>query len=798
MRIKSIVILAGLFCAFTLGAILGRRWRGDLADSLLTLVMLLTGGLLIFLAADLIRNRLGHLSRQQVSEDGRPRVEPPSTSEHIHLGRREGKWVLRFADIGRLEFLEISLALPGGVGKPSTSPASFTWSSLQGADKLAVVLFVLSLCIYAITRLVALDEFPIYFFADEAIESVLASQLIQHGMRDYQNHLLPVFFNTYGFFNPLISVYFHVLSIALFGKSIVVTRATSAIVTLIGSAAVGLILRTCNSRYWWASVLFLAATPAWFLHSRTAFETVSMVSLYACFLLLYLLYRLRSPKFIFPALVFAAATFYSYGNGQLVIGLTGALLFFSDLRYHLKNWRTGLAALVLLALLAFPYYQFQLDHAGEVARHLRTLDTYIFRAAPFESKVREFLGTYAYGLSPQYWFFPNSQDLERHRMAGYGNIALWMLPLVLVGAAVSFRRAKMPAYRVVLISALASPIGGALTQIAITRVLAFVIPASILATLGLEFLIERLRRPLLRSAAPIVVWIGLAFASLAMFDDALTNGPLWFKDYGLYGMQWGAKQLFQIIPEYLDQSPDTVVNITPTWANGTDVFLDFFLPNEPRVRFGNVDALLAEKQPLDDDMVYIMTPEELNKAHASNKFKPIQIDQIVSYPDGSDGFYFARLAYIDDVEQIFAAEQAERRKPVIEQIQLDGENVTISHSRFDSGRLVDLFDNDRFTLARVMEANPAFLEFTFPTPRRITRVAADFGTMDLQLTILLYPTGDTQPVTVTQIYRGLPPDPHVEMPLENAPPLVSKIRLEIKALDVGEVFKIHIREIKFK
>ena len=35
----------------------------------------------------------------------------------------------------------------------------------------------------------------------------------------------------------------------------------------------------------------MAALPAWFLHSRTAFETVMMVGFYAVFVLAYLLYR---------------------------------------------------------------------------------------------------------------------------------------------------------------------------------------------------------------------------------------------------------------------------------------------------------------------------------------------------------------------------------------------------------------------------------------------------------------------------------------------------------------------------
>ena len=96
-------------------------------------------------------------------------------------------------------------------------------------------------------------------------------------------------------------------------------------------------------------MLVLAITPAWFLHSRTAFETVMMVSFYACFLCAYLLYRYRDPRYLYAALLFGAATFSSYTNGQGVMLISGVLLLLTDWRYHLSQKRRLIlgAALVL-------------------------------------------------------------------------------------------------------------------------------------------------------------------------------------------------------------------------------------------------------------------------------------------------------------------------------------------------------------------------------------------------------------------------------------------------------------------
>src|SRR5690606_25467799 len=99
--------------------------------------------------------------------------------------------------------------------------------------------------------------------------------------------------------------------------------------------------------------------PAWFFHSRTAFETVEMTALYACFLYCYLKYRCEAPRYLYAALAFGALAFYAYSPGQMVMVATGALLGLVDLRYHWQHRRVGLAGLALLAVLALPLVRFR-------------------------------------------------------------------------------------------------------------------------------------------------------------------------------------------------------------------------------------------------------------------------------------------------------------------------------------------------------------------------------------------------------------------------------------------------------
>ncbi|MFQ5593800.1 MAG: YfhO family protein, partial [Anaerolineae bacterium] len=605
---------------------------------------------------------------------------------------------------------------------------------VSGVRFLEWSLFALALLAYAVTHLRALDRFPIYFFTDEAIQPLLAQDLIARSFHGSDGTLLPIYFEAAGLrWTPVLSVYFHALTVGLFGKSIFVTRATSALVSMLAAVAVGLILKWIfKARFWWAGVLLLAVMPAWFLHSRTAFETVMMSAFYACFLLSYLLYRCRSPRYLFAAVLFGAATFYSYSNGQLIVIAASILLFVSDIRYHLRNWRYVLLALLLLAVVAWPLIGFRLKHPTSMQEHLRAVDSYWFRAIPLPEKLERFAQTYWFGISPKYWFFPNNHDLSRHRMNGYGHIRIEMLPVVLLGVGLCLWRIRSSPHRAILLAALATPVGAALVGVGITRVLAFVVPASILAGLGLELVLSWVTRRIPYDIVATATFLVLLVTSFSMLRQALVEGPLWFNDYGLYGMQYGAKQLFEeTIPNYLASDSSVRVMVSPTWANGTDRFPRFFLSPAQQSRVGmyNAEYYLYDKRALNRNILLIMTPTEYEKARTSPKIKSVDVEQVIPYPDGRPGFYFARMSYADNVDTLFAADREARQQLVEDQIELGGQTVTVRHSRFDAGQLRNILDDDPFTLARGQEANPLVIEMHFPEPRPVAGLAADFGSM---------------------------------------------------------------------
>src|SRR3972149_1590005 len=126
------------------------------------------------------------------------------------------------------------------------------------------LIFLGSVLLYAFTRLYRIADYPIYFFSDEAVQTVNAANLVDSRFRDHWGTFLPTYFENEFLFNLGLSVYLQVVPFLLFGRSVAVTRAASALVTVLGTAAVALFLRRAfRTRIWWAAILFLAAMPAW-------------------------------------------------------------------------------------------------------------------------------------------------------------------------------------------------------------------------------------------------------------------------------------------------------------------------------------------------------------------------------------------------------------------------------------------------------------------------------------------------------------------------------------------------------
>ncbi len=606
-------------------------------------------------------------------------------------------------------------------------------------ESLEVILLALALLVYLGTRLVRLEDFPLYFFSDEAVQTVLAADLVRDNFHGYDGQFLPTYFlNSYQY-NLGTSVYIQVLPYLLFGASVRVTRATAAILSLLAALSVGLMLRRIFRRdYAWTAVLLLSITPAWFLHSRTAFETSLATSFYAGMLYFYLRYRLGAPHSLYPAVIFGAFSFYSYSPVRGVVLVTAALLFVSDFHYHRAQCQTVLKGLGLALLLALPLARFQMAHPEENLRHLQVLNSYWLQPIPLVAKLARYAGEYLNGLNPFYWYSLKTDELARHIMKGYGHVLLATLPAAALGVVECLRRPRSPAHRTVLMALLAAPSGAAMVALGITRALAMVVPLALLSALGLSkaliWLEKRWRVP--RRALALPLFLGLTFYNFHMLRDALVNGPFWSTDYGLGGMQYGARQIFGEIQDYLERSPNTHIVLSPSWANGTDTIARFFFIDHLPIEIGSIAGFMERMRPLNDKMLFIMIPEEYAQVLESNKFTDIRVEKVMPYPDGRAGFYFTRLRYVDDVAAIFEAEHQRRRTLLEHELRVSGFPARVSYSYLDIGSIENVFDGDSNTLIRTFEANPLQVHIRWLQSRPVKQVAVRIGGTTTQVELV--------------------------------------------------------------
>jgi hypothetical protein len=428
---------------------------------------------------------------------------------------------------------------------------------------------------------------------------------------------------------------------------------------------------------------------------------------------------------------------------------------------------------------------------------------------------------------------------------------MWVtLPLTIIGFLLTLWNIRDSRFRVILIALLAAPAGAALVGITITRALFMVVPAAIFTTLGAIWLItlienhapdlpaylavwrdgyrslrlylsnwrEIFRTPgkpslanrvrywqaqtrmlpdwfidtgLPRRALGIALFFILAGANIYMTWDALTNGPIWYSDYGLYGQQYGGSQLTTAMSGFLRQHPDTQFIVSPDWANGTDEIMNFFLPENFPFRMGGIDGYLHDLREIDPHDVIIVTPDELVRAAQSGLFASIQSVQTVSWPDGRTGFYFLRLRYSDQAAAILAAQQAELAKPVDEQLLLNGEIVQVEHSRFDMGNLASGFDDDPVSLMRGLSANPLYLDMQFPEAHSFTSLRALVGSAPTRLSVTFYPDAGGEPLLFfAEVPRAT--ENHIITIMLPAAISARHVRLEFLVIGDEEPTHVHI------
>ena len=299
---------------------------------------------------------------------------------------------------------------------------------------------------------------------------------------------------------------------------------------------------------------------------------------------------------------------------------------------------------------------------------------------------------------------------------------------------------------------------------------------------------------------PLLVFAFLAGFNLYMLWDTQVNGPLWFSDYGINGMQYGANQIFGVVRQYLALAPETKIILSPTWANGTDVLARYFFDDPLPFSLGSIQGYLTELKPLDAQTLFIMTPEEFDLAQSSGKFQHILVERTVPYPDGEAGFYLVRLRYVDNIASIMAKEQAARRIPQEEDLVIGGQPAHVKYSYLDMGDIGMAFDGDVNTLLRSMEANPLKLEIDFVEPQRLRGVTVQVGGVPTRVQVQLHLLDESSAAHAPVFSQVVPatPDPRpVTLDFGGAFE-VSGISLEVQNVLNSEPAHVHVWEVTFK
>jgi hypothetical protein len=338
---------------------------------------------------------------------------------------------------------------------------------------------------------------------------------------------------------------------------------------------------------------------------------------------------------------------------------------------------------------------------------------------------------------------------------------------------------------------------------------------AILLALQVSGVLQRLARSLTRADSPqgpklwrlpstflaLSAFLVLAGANIRMLNDALRNGPLWFRDYGLGGMQYGDFQIFDIVDQYVKEHPGTRVIFSPDWTNGADVLTRFFLGDSPSVKVGSVQGHITQKLPLDDSTLFVMTPQEYNLLMGSGKFSDVDVETIFPYPDGNPGFYFVRLRYVANIDEIFAAERAARQALQEATLRIDGQNVKLRFSYLDAefqDKWIALaFDNDPFTVVKTFDTNPFIIEMTFPGPRTLTGFSIIIGSTNVKIMLKCYSRPDAQPAVYTFEGQGTKDQPELSFELSK-PTQAQVLRVEVLDVHASDQSKVHIWELKLR
>lgn len=706
----------------------------------------------------------------------------PGSQEKVNLRVQPGQHVLVDARVDPKGKVTVRRGFMAALTGFTRSGKWFVWLALAFTG---IVLFT------------GLTRFPAQVIPDEVYPSLRAVDLLQNGFKGEDGTLLPVFLPGSTPFAVGTGAFWQTLPQFFRPNTLGWIRGLNALLSLLSALLLAAwLVYGLRLKDGWVLLPLLAGIPAWFYFSRTGLDITLAAAITTAALGFYAFYRIGKVKYLYASVVCAMLAFYAAPAARLAVPAAVILLALADWRYHRENRKVVLRAALLAAILALPLGSFLRRHSG--ALHHEWLAAGSFLAADLAAgiKIGRFLLNTLNAFNPFFWFLPDPNAVPYYRMGTFPALPYLMAPFTAAGTVFSLRRLRQPEYRLLWLGWLAAAAGAAPYGGRMPELLPAVPVLAVMTVLGLQQAVEWLRARWKRMPArapAVLLLVGAGLSGVLLLVSALLGPARGQADYGRNGLQYGAPQIFGAAVKYAQAHPGKDVLIWPEWSSDPEALRRFFAPEaNDRVRLGMVDSFLYKIDSSIAKYAFVIPDDQYAALQASNKFIVTTVEQI-AFPDGSPAFALVELAYTPRAAEIIEMESIRRRELESVAVMLDGELITVRHSRLDLGAAENLFDGNRESLARSAEANPLVIELVFARPRRIDGVLLQLGSEPVTVTAVVNPGGEG---ARTVKLHGDAVDGMKELGLDfGEDTLVEVLRLEVLDETAGEPAHVHLWEL---
>jgi len=646
-----------------------------------------------------------------------------------------------------------------------------------------------------------LARYPAQVTPEEVYPSLRAAELIEKDFKGGDGALLPAFLPGSTPFGIGTNAYLQVLPQLLRPNTLLWIRACNAILALLAGLLLAYWMRLrLRSNYAWLLPLLLTGIPAWFTFTRSGLDIALAASLLTGALTSYGLYRSGHDRWIFAAVLLAWLGFYAHPAAQLAVPAAVLLLIIIDWRYHASRRRLLVQALGLAALLGLPLVVFFLRHPTGVEQELTAGGSFLVSDMGGWQKAGKFLLATLQAVNPFQWLLVDPNLAPTYRSGSYAPLPLLLFPLIVLGASKAVKQTRQAEYRLLWVGLTAAAIGAAPWDGRLPGSLLAVPILAVLAVIGLQAVLEWLKRHWQRLPDSVPARLALAVVgggSLVLLISALNPGPRWQVDYGREGLQYGAPQIYAAASNYVDSHAERSVLVWPEWSSDPEAMRRFFAPDlGERIKSGMVDAYLYQRLPEIEKFAFLLPNDQYLTILASGKFYVTTVNSI-AYPDGQPAFHLVELVYTPQFEAILAQETEQRHTLVTSEAVVGGETITVRHSALDIGVPVNLFDGFAESLVRSASANPLVIELHFAAPRRLQGVTLDLGAEPIRVTAVatLPDSGGTQTITRNAAASSGVKQAQIDFGSEL---LIQTLRLEVLDESVGDPAHVHLWEITLR